>query len=792
MPKIRPSFAQLFAVTGIFLLCALCCPELRAQTAPGIAMGKREILSVSSKAELNKGELVWVLPDHPGPSDIVVTESDPSLAKALKEAVMLVDRRARVLKRGNPADFGKELRLKMKSKGYSITVQSVPAPAAVGQQQVHRLEADVIKDPVEERDIEIHILVRNSDRVRREPARTTAGALQQSGLLQDPDLSEREKRIPITVTATEDEILGPAATPKSQEHRHAYRAAGVALKAARDHGLREQVPGGDGVPLEIIETAITEHLRTDFELAPGWEIAGLSPLLRVDITSREGGVNPWVIQFPMIGIKDAKFELTQMRLRDATHSFSALAESAKKKLESGKREVEQRALKDTPALPQLKSSLLSKSEFEEKREKIEASLEKTRNVTEPLTTANRDGVLAFTGTWIPRETELTAGIGFSTDKGLNGSFKFSSSNAFGDADAFHLSVEAGAEKSTGTLSYELPYYRSKGDPWTADLRITSDYSRDIDQKLGVPNEESLDEERWNFEVRNILRHRSERKLEDSDKSDSFQPSVREVSFLEAAVGLSSVSIDGSGTKDDLGDEDGRFAYVLVDLGQRWMWEFENPDKPGLGSFELAWRSQTKFGFDAGEGDFDFLCTSALLSGTVQFGPRQSRDYLVRLRLNGGSLTGTSPISEEFRFGGDSLVRGLEDGERMARGYVGGSLEAGISVGRLLSFLGDEPVAAPTGSTSEGTPTKPSRPVLPPQLQGAFLLAFVDYVKVTRGSSRSGDDFLDDQLKSFGVALDINVPTQTMGNAVGIMIGYAWSPESEEEGGRFFTSVRVDF
>jgi hypothetical protein len=790
-------FIPSLSSAGILLVFGIFGPEATGQTertrTPLVPVPVLRAPVVATNVD---EKLVWAWQRQPEAGDVIAT--DPPLKQGLQRSISALRQGTWLLKKGGDFDFGTALRANMKFNGFTITLQPpAVAPTSMGQTSDVDLTAVISKDAVQEREIEISIVVNHSDRVRAHPVRTTAGELHRGGhfaaigLPPEALLSDQEKKIPVTVTAPDSNGSGTGPVFQSSEHSHAYAVAGVALKATRDHQLSLSAPFDPRNPVAKVRTDITKYLLSTFELVGGWEIAGLSPNLPVDVTSAQG-VHPWKIEVPLVGIKETKFELTQIRLRNVDHPLSALTEEARNKLAEKKQEQERKVQQAVPELQSLKSRLLSKPEFDQVSEKIVSRLEKADHVADPLAAANPDGTLAFTGTWLPNDTEITAGIGFSTDKGVNGTINFSSFNTpFHDNDAFQLSITAGTEKSSGTLSYQLPYYRSANGAWSADLNITGDYAKDTDSKLGVPNEETHDEEKWNAEVRNVLRNRSEKRSQTNSVTDGFQPSRRQSTRLETAIGLSSVTLQGIEGIEDLSAEEGRFGYFLVEAGQQWTWEIRDPDKPGFGSFDLAWRNQSKFGFDAGQGDFNFFSTSGSISGTVRFGRLHSRDYLVRLRLAGGSITGTSPISEEFEFGGDSLVRGMEEGERIARGFAGGSFEAGISVNRLLSFLGKESSATPAGSNPETTTTGQPRSVLPPQLSGAFLIAFVDYVKVTRSSSRSDDNSLGDQLKSFGAALDISLPVDG-DRAASIQLGYAWSPESVEEGGRFFTAARFDF
>jgi outer membrane protein assembly factor BamA len=207
-------------------------------------------------------------------------------------------------------------------------------------------------------------------------------------------------------------------------------------------------------------------------------------------------------------------------------------------------------------------------------------------------------------------------------------------------------------------------------------------------------------------------------------------------------------------------------------------------EPGLGESKLVWNIHLKKGFEAGPGDFDFFAAQTAATASAYWGNITSRDFLIRLTLGGAIVTGNSPRFEEFRLGGESTVRGLEYGERIARGAVYETVQAGITVDRLVSAISqvikkqkeERAAAKESGQGAGGL-----------DLKSIFLNAFFDYAYITGRGSRDPDGTRS--LEAVGLSLEMRLP-ESAGKG-SLELGYAWSPDSIHEHGRIFTSAHFD-
>jgi hypothetical protein len=253
--------------------------------------------------------------------------------------------------------------------------------------------------------------------------------------------------------------------------------------------------------------------------------------------------------------------------------------------------------------------------------------------------------------------------------------------------------------------------------------------------------------------------------------------------LTTSAGLSDTRL-GAPAELKAEAEGGQVLFLLADLEQQWSRKLRMTGEPGLGESKLVWNIHLKKGFEAGPGDFDFFSGQTAATATAYWGKVNSRDFLIRLTVGGVIITGNSPRFEEFRVGGESTVRGLESGERIARGAVYDTVQAGITVDRLVSGISqvmkkgkdEKPAANKSGQGPGGL-----------DLESIYVNLFFDYAYITRRDSQDADG--PRSLEAVGLSVEMRLP-ESAGQG-SIEFGYAWSPDSIHEHGRIFTSARFD-
>jgi outer membrane protein assembly factor BamA len=445
--------------------------------------------------------------------------------------------------------------------------------------------------------------------------------------------------------------------------------------------------------------------------------------------------------------------------------------------------------KSEPYFAELRGKLLTLDELKSQVKPILTSLQRIRSVLHSGGPGSRDHDLVFNGVWLPNETEFTAGVGYSSDKGVGGKIGLTSRNLpLVKNSLLDLGIEAGTEKQDGHLSYTLPdYYKSADGRLSFQLDLTAGYKRDRDQKLGAPDSAGVREGRATGALKNVLRFTANPAA--TGGASPGQPATFGYgATLETTLGYSNTQLRTS--EKDPALQDGSVFFALADLQQRGWRDLRKPEAPGIGRVEMSWQLRGKKGFTAGLGDFDFFTAETKIALTIYFGHESSRDFFVRVLVGGAISRGNTPIFEEFRLGGDTIVRGLEEGERLAREVAYDSMEAGVRAGRVWQWVSrtrdNKPaVSEPASSTSSPTPSVGGF-----DLGNSYISLFFDHAYIARPSSGSGADGLSRNLESVGAALEIPLPTSAVQGR--LRIGYAWSPQSIHEQGRSFASVTLDF
>lgn len=732
--------------------------------------------------------MYWALTSLPTEKDIVV--ADLSLRDALAKALKALGQESVPEWNFKPrasGNFKTELQAQL-PKTYRFTLQSILPPTPSSDRAARQIvltanyEAGVAIPVVRKKGLVVHIVVTGSKVISANPVRTTLGNLAAHGVTGLAGLTEEDKAVSVSVADSKSQGSG-SEWDGSPEHLHAYEVAALALATAKKHALQEQVPNEGSASAQVV-AEVRDGLQRTFQLSPTWETVSVeeaNEFLIFDGTR-------WVFTIPLRAIAGVRFEFSAIQTEgkeipwDSYPYASQLAEN-KARAED---EVEQKSQQEFATLG---GRLLTADELRRQTKPMVKELEKNRNVLHASGPGSQDHNLVFSGVWLPRESEFTAGIGYSTDKGFGGKLGLTSRNLpLMKNSLLNFNIEAGTETQGGHFSFALPdYYKSADGRWSSQLELTADYTRDQDQKLGVPDQPGVDEERLTAALKNVLRFAANpaaASAQTGNKPGSWTYNAT----LETTLGYSDTQFaphPGRAREE----QDGAFLFALADLQQRGWREFRKADAPGIGKVEMFLQLRAKKGFTAGLGDFDFFTAGTRASFTVYFGNESSRDYFVRV-LGGGVLnSGNTPVIEQFRLGGDATVRGLEEGERIAQDVVYGSVEGGVRAGRIWQWISR---ARERGPVTPRT-TKSDKPI--PSVGGfdlgnTYVTLFYDRAYIAQSPPQSGADRLPSNLESIGAALEIPLPASAVQGR--LRIGYAWSPQSIHERGRSFVSVALDF
>jgi hypothetical protein len=682
-------------------------------------------------------------------------------------------------------DFRMEVANQMAPKYVSFLLQ--PPPEGSPDSGVFELDAEYHEPAAPKhirKPLKISVIVRGSRALADEPVLTTLGELESHNVPGLPTLSNEDRRTPVFVGADEDGIAHPSAWGDSSDHAAAFAITAFAFASARKHNLQGSVSVSEaGLPegaFVDVTADIEKEVTKRFEL-PGWQV--FPPDRKgVQIKSAPGTTAPWTIDISLQAVEAVKFYIQGVRIEGKLEPLEKFPQSAQKiALLEEKVTEDQRALFDS-----LRGRLVTKEELARVTKEVLDNIERERKIV-AASVETADTAIVFTALYQPRITDIKGGVGYSTDKLLTGSLSLASQNAFGDDSLLKLALTAGLEKQEAEFSYGRPFFHRRDSPFTSRMDITARYLRDNDQKLGMPAEVGFDEEQYSVTVGHTLEFKrvsvdQERKPGSATENET---ALNHAYFakLTTSAGLSDTRL-GAPAELKAEAESGQVLFLLADLEQQWSRKLRMTGEPGLGESKLVWNIHLKKGFEAGPGDFDFFAAQTAATASAYWGNITSRDFLIRLTLGGAIVTGNSPRFEEFRLGGESTVRGLEYGERIARGAVYETVQAGITVDRVVSAISQvikkqqdgKPAAKESGQGAGGL-----------DLKSIFLNAFFDYAYITRRGSRDPDGTRS--LEAVGLSLEMRLP-ESAGKG-SLELGYAWSPDSIHEHGRIFTSAHFD-
>lgn len=145
-------------------------------------------------------------------------------------------------------------------------------------------------------------------------------------------------------------------------------------------------------------------------------------------------------------------------------------------------------------------------------------------------------------------------------------------------------------------------------------------------------------------------------------------------------------------------------------------------------------------------------------------PDKGRGWKSQAELRYGTVAGRAPLAEQFQAGGDTWLRGLQEGEIAGSGYFAGSIATGPNVSALF------------GGKDDG------------KTQPAYILVFIDAGRV-RDRIGAGTGGLARTAHGYGV--EVNLEQMPLGDfSADLVLGYAYSPESRiNRHGTFF--IRID-
>jgi hypothetical protein len=747
-----------------------------AQTLPAATDSNALVLrlEVMSRAEGDTG-MYWVLKRLPAPEEIDGPEPMKTEIRKAITSIRSADKenpREWNLKRRDPANFETELRRNLPIFiGIAIRYPE-PGPTGVVEMTVTSKLTPGTVPPSVHKPIEISIIVRGSTTIAREPVTTTIRNLAAHHVADLGAVTPDEAQTKVFITATNTETPSQTgAWAESTDHARAFAAAAFAFKSAKTHNLSANQPFGKDSQKtgaltgaeDAVRSEIENYVNREFSLPGQWQT--VAPRDRgLKLLETEFGPPPWKIQIALQAVEEVTFHIRDSRIEGNLEPVAKHPKWAGD-IAALERRVQEHEKKRFDAL---RGKLVTADELNASADEIRADLRGEHNIVNPSVETGERSVMVA-AEFLPRITDLEAGIRYSTDKQLSGSLSLTRRNLIKNDSLLKLSVVAGLEKQEGEFSFALPWFTSRDGRSTSTLDINATYGKDNDLLLGSPQFDGFDEERVAGSIRNTFHFTSERMLGDEAVASELRPSRIYALMLAASAGLSDARLTAPPALRAQ-TEDGQILFLLVDAQQSLRWKLRPSDSPGWGETRLLWNTTAKKAFQAGPGDFDFFAGNTSMTGKIYFGDKSSRDFNLRLTIGGALVTGNSPIYEEFRIGGDTIVRGMEEGERTARGLFFDTIQFGVAVERLW----------PGGSAALGF-----------DLKNLYVSVLFDHALIVRrGSATPPPPGESRNFETIGLSVEMALPGDNVAGS--LEFGYAWSPQSIHEHGRIFTTVRFDF
>lgn len=177
---------------------------------------------------------------------------------------------------------------------------------------------------------------------------------------------------------------------------------------------------------------------------------------------------------------------------------------------------------------------------------------------------------------------------------------------------------------------------------------------------------------------------------------------------------------------------------------------------------------------------DYAGGRAGISFRQEFGGVTPSDSYLELRGSAGLTEQAAPRIDFFRLGADNGLCGLDDGELAGRFFAAGAIEAGHSLGAWVRRASAPAAMARTAAAP------------PSPLDGFYVFALAEYGHVGRQDDAGGSFNPDTSASSYALGGRFFGAVPGVGAAASISFGYAWSPESIRENGRFFTRIVIPF
>ena len=365
---------------------------------------------------------------------------------------------------------------------------------------------------------------------------------------------------------------------------------------------------------------------------------------------------------------------------------------------------------------------------------------------------------------------------------ISGQTQFSEENLFGFIHTSAATLKAGPEVQRGDFDFDITRVKRQ---ITFGLHLNGQYLRDENQKFGYLGGPKFTDEEWGPTPKAFI--------EWAPSRGRFSTDTRvEVPFqfhhfnIHPPAGMVLPQSRGwvNGTAPTFHQF---FAYDLT--------RFDADQKPAghLGPVNLGLDAGMLRSGPAMSSDFDFERYSATVRAQGFAGITGPEDFLFRYVRGIGMGSRAMPLFELFQLGGNTNVRGIEQGEFVGRSMAFDQSEVGVNTASVWRWVSrkqgqPKPAPAPVG----GAAVAPAPALSKLGISSIFLVGFYDRGRVTDASSLG--ELLDLQHALHGYGCKVELRGLRAGTRVGnLSMGYARSPGSVlHSKGVFITAFSLEF
>lgn len=399
----------------------------------------------------------------------------------------------------------------------------------------------------------------------------------------------------------------------------------------------------------------------------------------------------------------------------------------------------------------------------------------------------------------------SVGLGYTPREGVTGTAGITGQNLLGWNDSISFDLKGGPDNRRGDFDFSVPL---PSRWWNDDERLSARvslhglYSRALDTVLGQPRQATVDEEENAVRLRQSLIFRPfARRGPEAPGGGTTAPSsalgLSESTALglDAEIGRRDVELRGVAAPPGT-PLDGVAAPLLVTFRASTGFEPRDKTEARVRLVDLRLESTFEQSFSIFGSDLTYQRwdVRASVEGVFWWFSRTPRnDVLLRYVHGYGTANDGTPLFRFLRVGGESNVRGVEEGEFIGRRLQYQQVEAGVSLCALQHLVFPRKDApAETGAAAKAAPAGPECQAGGFDLSRAFVKVFVDHADV---AERAVGRRLESGSKSiFGTGVALELHGLPLGNQrLSLTIGYAYSPDSERHrSGTAFTQVVMPF